>query len=356
MIRAHPPRLPAMLLLSLAVLVAAAPVRADLPPAKPAPAGDPRRGPRLEYERGPAECLSEAAFRSEVAIAVQDGVDHLSAGSPDVVRVRFEKIPGGYRGTIEYTDPTGAKDEPEVQTSYNCEILGRWVASSVSETVPRAPPCPPPSPCPACEACPTCGTPKPPAPCPAPPKPPPWHMDLSVGLNTYVMMTAFFSSSVGPAVGVAGEVRGSIFGITGEFRVVLPSRTYATEPVPGTTSSFPQELDVSQLSALVVPCARYKYFVGCGVAQLGGIIFKSRVDLETSLSYAFGPRIGFEVPFSEERFAVFGFGEVLFAPEPPGIDIVLPDPTKPNSPPANVQWTQPVASGFFGVGFSVRFK
>ncbi len=94
-------------------------------------------------------------------------------------------------------------------------------------------------------------------------------MDLTVGLNTYVMMTSFLTANVGPAVGVAGEVRGEIFSINVEFRFVLPERVYAREPVPGTTSGFPVEFDISQLSTLVVPCARYKYFVGCAVAQVG---------------------------------------------------------------------------------------
>ncbi len=99
-------------MLFLAVLLAAAPARAQQQhnAATPAREGDdPRRGPRLEYKRGPAECLPETGFRSEVAIAAHDGIDHLHDDSPDVVRVWFEKIPGGFRGTVVYTDATGAK-------------------------------------------------------------------------------------------------------------------------------------------------------------------------------------------------------------------------------------------------------
>lgn len=339
----------------VAVFAVAEPARAQQQhnAAKPAREDDDRKGPRLEYKQGPAECLTEEGFRSEVAIAAHDGIDHLHDDSPDVVRVSFEKIRGGYRATIEYTDATGAKDAPEVQTSYNCEILARWVASSVSETIPRPPP-PPPCPAPVCTPCPACavcGTPRP-VPCPTPPKPSPWRMDLSVGLNAYVMMTAFLSANVGPAVGVSGEVRGEVFGVTAEFRAVLPGRTYAREPVPGATSTRPAEFDLSQLSALIVPCARWKYLVGCGVVQFGWFLMRSSVETEDSASYSFGPRLGFEVPFAE-RFAAFGFGEVLFAPEPRSLQFTEP---VPDTPPNDTQWTQSVASGFFGAGVSVKFR
>lgn len=344
-------------LAALSMLSTAAPARAQPShdPARPAPEDDPRRGPRLVYEQGPPECLDEAQFHSEVAIAARDGVDHLHDSSPDVVRVRFEKIPGGFRGTVEHTDAAGATDAPDVMTANNCEVLARWVAGAVSDTIPRppAPSCPAPPRCPAsiCPACPVCGTSREVS-CPAPPKPPPWRMDLTVGLSAYVMMTAFLSADVGPAVGVAGSVGGDLFSLNAELRFVLPSRAYARDPVPGTKPNYPTELDVSQLTALLVPCLHYKYLVGCGVAQFGGIITKN-LDVDTALTYSFGPRLGFEVPFAE-RFAVFGFGEVLFTPEPYGIDFTLP--AYPGATPANTGWTQSVASAFFGAGVTVRFQ
>ena len=341
-----------VLVFCVATLATAATARAQLPSA----VDDPRKGPRLEYRQGPRECLTEDAFRSEVAIAAHDGEDHLYDSSPDVVRVWFEKIRGGYRGTIEYTDATGAKDVPEVQTSYNCEILARWVASSVSDKIPRepAPSCPV-CPAPSCPSCPRCGTSQPSAPRPVPLANPPWRMDLSVGLSTYVMMSAFLSADVAPAIGIGAEVRGDIFGVSAELRFVVPSRAYARESVPGTTSHFPVEFDLSELGLLIVPCGRYKYFVGCGVAQLGGLIMQTPVTLETNVFYSFGPRVGFEVPFAE-RFAVFGFAEVLFSPSPAGIKFTEPNPDKPDSPLANTQWAQPTASGFFGAGVSVKFR
>jgi hypothetical protein len=180
-------------------------------------------------------------------------------------------------------------------------------------------------------------------------------MDLSVGLSTYVMMSAFLSADVAPAVGIGGDVRGEVLGIGAEFRFVLPSRTYARERIPGATFNYPQEFDLSQLSANLVPCARYKYFVGCGVAHIGALISQNVHGNGMLVSFGLGPRIGFEVPFAE-RFAVFGFGEVLFAPSPIQVQFTLPDPKYPSEPPANSQWVQPIASGFFGAGVSVKFR
>ncbi len=180
-------------------------------------------------------------------------------------------------------------------------------------------------------------------------------MDLSVGLNTYVMMTAFLSANVGPAVGIAGEVRGEIFGVSGEFRAALPSRAYSLEPIPGATSSFPTEFDLSQISALVVPCARWKFLAGCAVGQFGVFLMKSTVAERNLITFGVGPRLGFEVPFAE-RFAAFGFGEVLFVPSPGGFRFDAPPPGDPDGPIANTRWRQPVASAFFAAGFSVKFR
>jgi hypothetical protein len=180
-------------------------------------------------------------------------------------------------------------------------------------------------------------------------------MDLSVGLSTYVMMSAFLSADVAPAVGIGAEVRGEVFGVGAEFRFVLPSRAYARERIPGATSSIPQDFDLSQLSASLVPCGRYKYFVGCGVAHIGALIWQTGNYTGLGVSIGLGPRVGFEVPFAE-RFAVFGFGEVLFTPQRVAVQFVLPDPKYPNEPPANTQWVQSVASAFFGAGVSVKFR
>jgi hypothetical protein len=179
-------------------------------------------------------------------------------------------------------------------------------------------------------------------------------MDLSVGVSTYVLMSAFLSADVAPGFAIRGEAGGEIFSIGAEFRAVLPSRTYAREPVPGATSSYPVEFDLSQLSALVTPCARYKYFVGCGVAQLGFLWAQSSVAQGVLPLYNFGPRVGFDIPFAT-RFSVFGFGEVLFSPSPPELAFTVPIPGTAG-PPGNTLWRMPVAVAYFGAGMSLQFK
>ena len=99
----------------------------------------------------------------------------------------------------------------------------------------------------------------------------------------------------------------------------------------------------------------YKYFVGCGVAQIGTFTWQSNIAFGLGASFGLGPRVGFEIPFTE-RFAVFGFGEVLFSPARAVLKFNVPDPTHPEAPVANTQWTQPLASGFFAVGLAVKFK
>src|SRR5690349_15260580 len=100
------------LVCAVVAMAIAVPVRAQgAPKATRPPPNDPRRGPRLEYTRGPAACLSESSFRDEVAI-VLDGVDHFDATSSDVMSVKFEKIAGGFRGTLVYTNVAGQPANP----------------------------------------------------------------------------------------------------------------------------------------------------------------------------------------------------------------------------------------------------
>jgi hypothetical protein len=334
--------------------------REDLSAEFRVPANDPRKGPRLEFTSGPLKCPDEKRFRREVAYWV-DGRDHLAADSSDVVRVRFAWTPHGHVASVAYTDAAGKTETLRVtkEGEEHCLLLARWVALKVSHRIPDKPP---PEPCPACPACRVCVECKtcPPcvASCPlpeAPPKPPSWPMDLKIGLSAYGMMSWLLTPNVAPAVGVAIDTRGEVLSVGGEFRAVMPSRVLVTEPVPGAGSSFPVEMDVSQFSLLVVPCFRWKYFVGCAVGQLGTFIIQTRVQTGDDLVFGLGPRLGFEVPFAD-RFAVFGFGEALFAPFPAALKFTNPPPGMPDGPVPNVRWEQPVGSVFFGAGVSIHFK
>ena len=316
-----------------------------------------RKAPRLEYKRGPVECLPELEFRREVAIA-GDGVDRFDATGPDVMRVRFERTAKGYRGTIDFTAADGQKRKSKVQEHANCEILGRWVGTAAAFYFPprptpvdaAEPPDPVPSKGPAVWVPPFL----PPQHFePSSPQPPPsssfWDavrsMDLTIGLSAYALMTAGLTANVGPGFGIGADVRGEVFSIGVELRGVLPGIAYTASPIDRSAPFTVGDFDLSQLTGLVVPCGRYKYFVGCGVVQGGTFVANSLEGQRLLPAFAFGPRAGLEIPFAE-RFAVFGFGEALFAPLPVGID----------DPPYNVEWTQSIVSGFFGAGLSVNFK
>lgn len=334
--------------------------RDNLPPELRAPAADPRKGPRLDFTGGPLKCPDEKRFRREVAYWV-DGRDHLAADSPDVVRVRFAWTPHGHVASVAYTDAAGNTKTMKVtkEGREHCLLLARWVALKVSQYIPDKPP---PAPCPACPSCPACPKCTACSPCvtscpppPSPPKPPPWPMDLKIGISAYGLMSWLLTPNVAPGVGVAVDARGEYISVAGEFRAVMPSRVIATEPLPGAGSYFPAEFDLSQFSVLVVPCFRWKYFVGCAVAQLGGFVYQTATRTSTDVVYGFGPRLGFEVPFAEQ-FAVFGFGEALFTPGPAGVQFTLPPKDDPTGPIANVFWDQPVGSIFFGAGLSFKIK
>jgi len=362
------------MLVTLAVLVVAWPARAQEAAPIPVYADPNRRAPRLSFTRGPAECLSEAKFRIEVAVAL-DGADHFDATAPDVLRVWFEKIPGGYRGTIEYTDANGEKETPKFKTSYNCEILGRSVGESASHLIPRrllarAAPAPNPTPAPVPpDPLPSkspevfvpppiaqlqLNLPPPPKPPPAPAPPP---MDLAIVVSTTVLVTAGFTADAGPAVQLGAEVRGDWLSLGLELRGVLPGKVYARDRLnPAVNYTSERSVDISQLSGLLVPCVRFaKYFAGCGVVQAGGLISQSPVQTGLAGFVAFGPRFAVEVPFAE-RFAVFAFGEALFAPNLGGNAFAFSRGGPNGEPAPNVVWVQSVVSGFFGAGLSVRFQ
>jgi hypothetical protein len=331
---------------------------AALPDVLRVPVNDPRKGPRLDYAQGLPKCPDEKRFRDEVAYWL-DGKDHLAADSPDVVRVRFRWRRNAYVGTVTYTDAGGKSETLTVtkEGEEHCLLLGRWVALKVAKRVPKKPPPEPCPTCPPCQACAACPPPTVCPACPAPPPPPkrPWNMDVKIAVSAYGMMSWLLTPNVAPAIGVSVEGRGEIFSVAGEIRSVLPSRVLVTEQVPGKPVGYPVEMDVSQHTALVVPCARWRYLVGCAVAQIGFFRLQTTIGGSDPLSVAVGPRVGFEVPFAQ-RFAVFGFAEALFSPYRANVFYILPPPNDPEAPAANVKWVQPVGSVFFGAGLSIKFE
>ena len=179
-------------------------------------------------------------------------------------------------------------------------------------------------------------------------------MDLTIVLHTAFVLSTNVAADAAPAVQVGAGFRRDWFSLDLEARGVLPGVTYAREPVDPAKPIEPQDFDVSQLSLLAVPCVRFAtYFAGCIAAQGALHITQTRAP-ETSLLPAFyaGPRFAVEIPFAE-RFAVFGFVEVLFG-SGQGLAIIGVGPN--GEPSQNAGWRPPAVSGFFGAGLSVKFQ
>lgn len=296
--------------MAIGVLAIAGPVGAQQREDEP-------RGPRLEYAAPPG-CPSEETFRHEVALLTQ-GVDHFRATAADVVRVTFAKVPGGYRGTVEYTPATGAAWPAKHETGPVCPLLAQLVGLVASLRIPDLPPKGAPVPVPlgaAHEARDPIRSKGAAAWVPPlmvrerlqasnpPPSPPQEDMDVAIGLSGFVLMSAGYTANVSPGFQLGAEVRSfheqsDVFRLGLELRGILPGKVYAREPIDPKLATYPAEFDISQFSALLVPCVRWRYLLGCGVAELGAVMFQDDVRFDTALLIRFGPRLGLEIPFRE---------------------------------------------------------
>lgn len=325
----------------------------------PAPTLTKPWGPRLEYHTAPG-CPDEETFRHTVAIFFE-GVDPFDVDAAEVVRVTLQKIPGGYRGTVQKIPAKGDPWPEEESSGRTCVEVFHDAARVASMRVPDppkvdappppvAPPPPPPDPVPS-PLPPVAATSEPLA--PRHEKKPP-SMDLAISLSAAVLMSAGFTADVGPGVQISGGVRRDWFSLDLELRGVFPSKVYAREPVDPKQPTYAREFDISQLTAGLVPCVHFAtYFAGCGVAQAGMIVVQTPVETRLLASVSFGPRLWLEYPFAD-KFAVFAFGEGLFPVAPAGFGFRTGGPNGEPSP--NVIWSPSVVSGFFGGGLSLRFK
>ena len=164
-------------------------------------------------------------------------------------------------------------------------------------------------------------------------------MDLTYTLSAGVLMTANLTSNVGPGVWVAGDLRSGPLMLGLDLRAVLPSRVEVG----------PFDRDLSQLVGLLTPCGRYSVFFGCAVAG-AGVQISHDSNYPTDTPTGFGPlvqlgaRVGVEVPLGESRFAIRGWGEVLYTT--PSWEFGYVD--------EGVYADRPDVSGFFGLGFVVK--
>lgn len=169
------------------------------------------------------------------------------------------------------------------------------------------------------------------------------RMNLTYSLATGALMTMNLTSNVGPGVWVSGGLWSGPLGIALDLRAVLPSQV-----VVG-----PYDLDLSHFVGLVTPCGRYSIFFGCVVAGAGlQVDHDSNFDPDVPPSHLsplvqLGGRVGVEVPLGESRFAIRGWGEILYST--PGRTFKYGEGTT-----VTHSAKRPDVSGFIGLGFVVK--
>jgi hypothetical protein len=174
-------------------------------------------------------------------------------------------------------------------------------------------------------------------------------MDVTILVSAGALLTAGLTDTVGAGVQLGGEVRTERFSFGLEFRTSFPQTVVARQPVNPAWPAYPVKFDYTQGSASLVPCFRFAtYFGGCVV--LAGLlqVTQDYAGSVTHANFGVGPRFTAELPLGEQ-FALFGYAEALFIPQPEGGQLY-------GDKSQNVIWQQSIVSGFFGLGASVKFK
>lgn len=174
----------------------------------------------------------------------------------------------------------------------------------------------------------------------------------NLSLYGMALLTGGLWPDPGAAVAIGIEMRGTFsediwkpeFGFALEPRLAIPGRVVAHEALDPSKPTNPDIYDVGQFAVGMVPCARWKYFFGCGSLQFGFYWRDSPAYLSAGQpSLALGPRAGVRIPLGG-HFSLFAFGEALFAPVRLGFA----------SPPSkNVYWLPSVAQGYGAVGLEI---
>lgn len=160
-------------------------------------------------------------------------------------------------------------------------------------------------------------------------------------------MSLGFTADPGAGMWASAEVRPvEPFSIALDFRGMFPSRVVAAEPTdPTKPYDTPKEPDVSAATAMLVPCFRYWWLMGCGVVHFGFSMAQTPLELVGWPVVGAGPRAGIEIPFAD-RFFVRAQGEVLFNFTDSYVELV----------DVNLTWRQKPFAGFIGVGVGVALK
>ncbi|MEZ4301576.1 MAG: hypothetical protein R3B70_41970 [Polyangiaceae bacterium] len=132
---------------------------------------------------------------------------------------------------------------------------------------------------------------------------------LPFAVSASGLISIGFALDVAPGFALGAEWRPiEHFSLGVEARAVLP----AVGAYYGSNEPRFRE-EVSIYSALVSPCARISYFVGCGALDVGGVYAPGGPTRQEPWAFrlAAGPRIGADFPFAE-RFSVRVLGDLLF--------------------------------------------
>lgn len=184
------------------------------------------------------------------------------------------------------------------------------------------------------------------------------RMDPTLGLVAGGLLSLGFTADVGPGFFLGGEAHWRReedwgFQVGAEARLVIPTKAGFAPTNPG-VSQADARLDLMVLELAVVPCARYKWVLGC-VFIAPGMTLDFGPLTETpewggpgsgpTFLFGVGPRLAADIPLTE-RFGVRAFADLRFNPGLP--------PTTYTVNKLYKVWEEPVVSGFLGLGIWFR--
>lgn len=340
----------ACIVVVVAVLGIAAPVRAQVPPA-PEPVRPAFDRSRLTYDRsaGGPTCPEESFFRAVVASHL-GGHDPFTPDAGPLVVLTIRRERGAFVAVVRYIGKDGTQEgiRPPVRER-TCtslvDTMGTIVALALIRYDDPPPPVkpaepPPPAAKPA-EPLPPAAKPAEPSPPPAKPAEPPPRLPVVVELGPHVS----FATLPGTAFGLAGAVglRWAMFSLALELSADLPR---STDPWPKGW-----HVRESLILGSVVPCLHAGgWFIGCGLVS-GGVFVNEGIGTPFAVPdtpyVGAGARLGAEVPLAP-RFAphlvlrVVGDVRGLFVQQPVKLS-------------GRDAWTPPSAGGAVGVRLATTF-
>jgi hypothetical protein len=298
----------------LAVMLGAAHIRAQTPPASTAP---PRIFVRLEYDRPASGCPSDFITRAMIFAAVRAWDPFVEAPSPWTIKLSVVRRPRGYEGTVELRDTDG-----RVQWSRSYPVIAACIdlvddlASAVGfrinphglDAPVLAPAASKPPSMPVCASKPLPASEPSPcrdsrfsiwpdewplrplrAPTPDPPKPlERWPVAVRIGVGAWTELIVKDFGSIGLSAEVGARYHFVSFGIEAHGDPPLGA---AREHEVG-AGSF------ARVSGALLVCAHYGFFAGCGVVDVGRFLFPNHLQpLPISAFYgAAGVRMKLEFP------------------------------------------------------------